>query len=317
MVHERVREIVGWYDFENVGVRRNLARILMHGRLGGTGKLVVLPVDQGFEHGPTRSFTAQPSGFDPRYHARLATEAGCSAYAAPLGFIAASSMDPTSDLPLILKLNSADNLYQDADPCPAVTATVDDALRLGCSAVGFTIYPGSAARLDMFEQLRSVAAQARAAGLPVVVWAYPRGSGLSEAGQTAVDVVAYAAHIAAQLGAHIIKVKPPTAHIEFDSNRAVLEKSGVDTSTLSARVAHVIRAAFDGRRIVIFSGGPARERADVLEENRQTAAGGGFGTIVGRNSFQRPWLEAIRLLHDIMDVHATAAAATLDLRVPV
>lgn len=317
MANERVHEILGWYDHENVGVRRNLARMLMHGRLGGTGKLVVLPVDQGFEHGPTRSFSTQPSGFDPRYHARLAIEAGCSAYAAPPGFISAASVDLASGLPLILKVNSADVLYQDADPCPAMTANVEDALRLGCCAVGFTIYPGSASRLTMFEQLRSLAADARSAGLAVVVWAYPRGSGLSEAGQTAVDVVAYAAHIAAQLGAHIIKVKPPTSHIEFDSNRAALQKAGVDTTTLAARVAHVVRSAFDGRRIVIFSGGPARERADVLEENRQTAAGGGFGAIVGRNSFQRPWQDAVRLLHDIMDVHAAAAAATLDLRVPV
>ncbi|NBO46429.1 MAG: class I fructose-bisphosphate aldolase [Actinobacteria bacterium] len=316
MSHDRVNEILSWYDHENRGVRSNLARMFMHGRLAGTGKLVILPVDQGFEHGPTRSFSVQPSGFDPRYHARLAIAAGCSAYAAPPGALADAGLDLTAGLPLILKVNSSDGLYQDADPQPAVTASVDDALRLGCCAVGFTIYPGSAARITMFEQLRSLAADARAAGLGVVVWAYPRGSGLSEAGQTAVDVVAYSAHIAAQLGAHIIKVKPPTSHVEFDSNRTSLSKAGVDISSLAARVSHVVRSAFDGRRVVIFSGGPAKEREDVLEENRQTAAGGGFGAIVGRNSFQRPWSDAIRLLHDIMDIHERAAAP-LDLRVPM
>jgi class I fructose-bisphosphate aldolase len=315
MAHDRVQEILSWYDFDNAGVRTNLARILMHGRLGGSGKLVILPVDQGFEHGPTRSFSAQPSGFDPRYHARLAIAAGCSAYAAPPGAIAEAAVDLTAGLPLIMKVNSSDVLYQDSDPLPAVTGTVDEALRLGCSAVGFTIYPGSAARIAMYEQLRTIAEDARSAGLAVVVWAYPRGSGLSEAGQTAVDVISYAAHIAAQLGAHIIKVKPPTAHVEFDSNRSALQKSGFDFSTLSGRVAHVVRSAFDGRRIVIFSGGPAKDREAVLEENRQTATGGGFGAIVGRNSFQRPWDDAIRLLHDIMDIHAQAAM-TLDLRVP-
>ena len=316
MANLRVQEILGWYSSENRGVRTNLARMLMHGRLSGTGKLVVLPVDQGFEHGPTRSFTGQPAGFDPRYHARLAVEAGCSAYAAPLGFLTSADVDLTAQLPLILKLNSSDVLYQDADPVPAVTAGVEDALRLGCCAVGFTIYPGSAGRAVMYEEFRTIAEEARAAGLAVVVWAYPRGSGISEAGQTAVDVVAYAAHIASQLGAHIIKVKPPTAHVEFDSNRAILEKAGVAIDNLASRVSHVVQSAFDGRRIVIFSGGPSKDRADVLAENQQTAAGGGFGTIVGRNSFQRPWQEAVRLLHDIMDIHAEAAQAPLDLRVP-
>ena len=317
MTLDRVHQILDWYDFENLGVRTNLARIFMHGRLSGSGKLVILPVDQGFEHGPTRSFTSQPAGFDPRYHYRLAVDAGCNAYAAPLGFLQSGIGDVASGLPLILKMNSSDMLYQDADPLPAVTASVDDALRLGCAAIGFTIYPGSAARTMMYEEIRSLASDAKEAGLAVVVWSYPRGSGLTEAGQTAVDVIAYATHLAAQLGANIIKVKPPTAHIEFDSNRKVLEYAGVPLVSLADRVAHVVRAAFDGRRVVIFSGGPAKEREAVLEENRQTALGGGFGTIIGRNSFQRPRAEAIRLLNDIMDIHETTTPATLDLRMPV
>lgn len=314
MTTDRVRQILDWYAHENAGVRTNIARLLMHGRLAGTGKLVILPVDQGFEHGPTRSFSANPAAFDPRYHYRLAVDAGCNAFAAPLGFLQAGIADIGSGLPLILKMNSADLLYQSGDPLPAVTASVEDALRLGCCAIGFTIYPGSEARNQMYEQAADLSRAAKEAGLAVVIWAYPRGSGISEAGQTAVDVIAYGAHIAAEIGAHIIKVKPPTSSIEFESSRKALIDASVPLLTLADRVSHVVRSAFDGRRIVIFSGGPTKARDAILDENRQTAAGGGFGTIMGRNSFQRPRVEAIRLLHDVMAIHETAAAAELDLR---
>lgn len=299
----RVDEIVSWYPAAGPRTRANLRRLLMHGRTGGTGKLVVLPVDQGFEHGPGRSFAANPAGYDPRYHARLAIDAGCSAHALPLGAAELVAPEYAAQLPLILKCNSSDSLYVGADPEPAVTASVDDAVRLGCPAVGFTIYPGSAGRNRMYEELRALARDAEAAGLVLVVWSYPRGTGISKEGQTAVDVVAYAAHLAAQLGAHVIKVKPPTEHIESDAARAALDKAGVPLDTLADRVRHVVQSAFDGHRIVIFSGGAAKETDAVLEENRQTALGGGFGTIMGRNSFQRPHDEAVRLLHEVMDIH--------------
>jgi class I fructose-bisphosphate aldolase len=299
----RVDEILSWYPAAGPRTRENLRRLLMHGRTGGTGKLVVLPVDQGFEHGPGRSFAANPAGYDPRYHARLAIDAGCSAHALPLGAAELVAPEYAAQLPLILKCNSSDSLYVGADPEPAVTASVDDAVRLGCPAVGFTVYPGSAGRNRMYEELRALARDAEAAGLVLVVWSYPRGTGISKEGQTAVDVVAYAAHLAAQLGAHVIKVKPPTQHIESDAARAALDKAGVPLDTLAERVRHVVQSAFDGHRIVIFSGGAAKETEAVLEENRQTALGGGFGTIMGRNSFQRPHDEAVRLLHDVMDIH--------------
>ncbi|KRE52519.1 class I fructose-bisphosphate aldolase [Phycicoccus sp. Soil748] len=299
----RVEEILSWYPASSHRTLANLRRILEQGRTGGSGKLVVLPVDQGVEHGPARSFAANPAGYDPRYHARLALDAGCSAHALPLG--AAELVAPTyaTELPLILKCNGSDSLYTGADPEPAVVATVEDALRLECAAVGFTIYPGSAARNHMYEDLRRLARDAAEAGLPLVVWSYPRGSGVSTEGRTAVDVVAYAAHLACQLGAHVVKVKPPTHLIENDAARAALEKAGVPLETLADRVRHVVQSAFDGHRIVIFSGGAAKETAAVLEENRQTALGGGFGTIMGRNSFQRPHQEAIQLLHNVMDIH--------------
>src|ERR1700676_3706059 len=191
-MNEKVREILSWYSSENPGVRTNLARLLNHGRLAGTGKLVILPVDQGFEHGPARSFAPNPAGYDPRYHFQLAIESGCNAYAAPLGSLAAAAADYAGDIPLILKCNNHDILNDERDPISALTSGVDDALRLGCVAVGFTIYPGSSERTIMYEQLRELAEEAKASGLAVVVWSYPRGSSLSKDGETAIDVVAYA-----------------------------------------------------------------------------------------------------------------------------
>ena len=301
---ERVAEILSWYESDNPGVRNNLARMLNHGRLAGTGKLVILPVDQGFEHGPARSFAKNAPGYDPHYHFQLAIEAGCNAYAAPLGFLEAGSGTFAGQVPTILKLNNSDSLYSDDNPCPAMTGTVEDALRLGCSAIGFTIYPGSAFRNDMYEQIRALSAEAKAVGLAVVVWSYPRGGSLSKEGETAIDVVSYAAQIACQLGAHIVKVKPPSAHIEQGAARKVYESEGIVVETLSDRIRHVVQSAFNGRRIVIFSGGAAKGRDAVLEEIRGIHEGGGFGSIVGRNSFQRPLEEGVALLHAIQDVYA-------------
>ena len=300
---DRVREILSWYESDSPGTKANLYRLLMSGRLAGTGKLVILPVDQGFEHGPARSFAPNPAGYDPRYHFQLALDAGCNAYAAPLGFIEAGASEYAGQIPLILKANNSDSLFGGSDPIPAVTAGVDDALRLGCCAIGFTIYPGSCERKQMYEELRELAADAKSAGLLVVVWSYPRGSGISKAGETAIDVCAYAAQIAAQLGAHIIKVKPPSDHIEQDAARKVYEKMQIPIATLADRVKHVVQSAFDGRRIVIFSGGEKSDTEGVLETNRQIALGGGFGTIMGRNSFQREHGEAVKLLNDVMDIH--------------
>src|SRR5262245_27033089 len=253
-MQERVREILSWYGSDNPGTRANIARLLNHGRLGGTGRMVILPVDQGFEHGPARSFAPNAPGYDPRYHFDLALAAGCNAYAAPLGFIEGGVAEFAGEIPLILKLNSSDSLTPGSDPCPAITGSVDEALRLGCAAVGFTIYPASAARNEMYGQIRAITEEAKRKGLVVVVWSYPRGSGISKEGETAIDVVAYAAQIACQLGAHIVKVKPPTSHIEQSAAKKVYEKEKIPVETLADRVRHDVQSAFGGRRIVIFSG---------------------------------------------------------------
>jgi class I fructose-bisphosphate aldolase len=305
MVNTRVREILDNYAGEQPGTRAQLARVLQHGRLAGTGRLLILPVDQGFEHGPARSFAPNPPAYDPRYHASLALKAGCSAYAAPLGFIEAVAADYAADLPLILKCNSHELLVgEEPDPMPALTASVRDALRLGCVGVGFTVYPGSSHSREMYEQARALIEEAKAVGLLAVVWSYPRGSHLSKEGETALDVVAYAAHIAAQLGAHIIKVKLPTAHIEQPAAAKVYEQEGVARATLADRVRHVVQSAFAGRRLVVFSGGPRSDDATLLEEVRAIRAGGGTGSIIGRNSFQRPEPDALRLLGQVADIYA-------------
>lgn len=306
MVAARVKEILSWYASENPGVKANLARLMNHGRLAGTGKFVILPVDQGFEHGPARSFAANPAGYDPRYHVELAIEAGCNAYAAPLGFIEHVASDYAGDIPLILKLNNSDSLTKGIEPCSAITGSVEDALRLGCAAIGYTIYPGSGDRNIQYETLRELILEAKAVGLPSVVWSYPRGSGLSKEGETAVDVAGYAAQIAAQLGAHIIKVKPPKQHLEVKAAAAAFEQAAIPIDTLADRVREVLRSAFNGRRIVIFSGGEAKGTEEVLGEVREIAAGGAFGSIMGRNAFQRSRVEAIQLLHAVMEIHAKA-----------
>ena len=300
----RVSEILSWYGSDNPGTLANLARLMNSGRLAGTGKFVILPVDQGFEHGPARSFAINPAGYDPRYHFELALAAGCNAYAAPLGFLEAGAADFAGQVPLILKLNNSDSLLTGGDPCPAITGSVDEALRLGCAAIGFTIYPASSARNQMYAQIRELTEEAKRKGLAVVVWSYPRGASISKEGETAIDVAAYAAQIACQLGAHIVKVKPPTAHLEQAAAKKVYEKQGIKIDTLADRVRHVVQSAFGGRRIVIFSGGEAKETNAIMEEIRAINDGGGFGSIIGRNSFQRPREEAVKFLHSVMEIYA-------------
>jgi class I fructose-bisphosphate aldolase len=305
-VTPRVKEILSWYRSENPGVLNNIARLLCTGNLAGSGKLVILPVDQGFEHGPARSFAINPAAYNPNYHFELAVETGCNAYAAPLGFLEAGAADYAGQMPLILKVNNSESLFKSNNPCPAVTAGVHDALQLGAVAIGYTIYPGSGERNSMYQDLAELTAEAKSAGLAVVVWSYPRGEFLSKNGETAIDVVAYGAQIAAQLGAHIIKVKPPTAHLEQDAAKKVYEAQKIPIQTLKDRAAHVIQSAFDNRRIVIFSGGETKGDNELLEEARQLAAGGSFGAIVGRNAFQRPREDAVRLLHTLQEIYRDA-----------
>jgi class I fructose-bisphosphate aldolase len=294
-----VKAILDKYEADSPGVKANLTRILMHGHLGGTGKLVILPVDQGFEHGPARSFAINPPAYDPHYHYQLAIDAGLSAFAAPLGLLEAGADTFAGQVPTILKLNSSNSWATSIKQ--AVTGGVDDALRLGCAAIGFTIYPGSDDIFEAIEQLKDLSAEAKSVGLATVVWSYPRGGNISKEGELALDVGAYAAHMAALLGAHIIKVKLPTAHIE--QKEAVKAYEGGDWSTQAKRVKHITDACFAGRRIVIFSGGAAKGADAVYQDARDIRDGGGNGSIIGRNTFQRPRADALEMLAKIIRIY--------------
>ncbi len=298
-ITQEVKTILSHYESDNPGTKTNLARLLMAGRLGGTGKLVILPVDQGFEHGPARSFSPNPAAYDPHYHFELAIEAGLSAYAAPLGMIEAGAATFAGQIPTILKCNSSNSLANEKDQ--AVTGSVNDALRLGCTAIGFTIYPGSEYAFELMEEIRELAEEAKDAGLAVVVWSYPRGPNLDKAAETAFDICAYAAHMAALLGAHIIKVKPPSAVVSLEAAKKSYDN--VDGSTLAKRVEHVVQACFGGRRIVVFSGGESKGLEGLYEEVRGLRDGGANGSIIGRNTFQRPKAEAIEMLSKIIDIY--------------
>ncbi len=296
---DKVKQILSYYESENPGVKANLTRILMHGKLGGTGRLVILPVDQGFEHGPIKSFEVNPDAYDPHYHFQLAVDSGVNAYAAPLGMIEAGVSTYAGMLPLILKLNSSNSLHSKSlTSDQAITASVKDALRLGCTAVGFTIYPGSAKCFDMIEEACEIIAEAKSYGLAVIIWSYPRGEGISKEGETAVDVISYAAHVAALLGANIIKVKLPTIHLEKEK----IKVENIDS--LSKRIKYVRKSCFAGKRIIVFSGGESKSANDIYNEAREIKHGGGNGSIIGRNSFQRKREEALSMLKDVMDIYA-------------
>jgi class I fructose-bisphosphate aldolase len=298
--------MLGRYDGERPGVKANLARLLMHGSTGGSGSLVILPVDHGFEHGPAASFSKYPAGYDPHTHFQLAVDAGVSALAAPLGFLATGADRFAGEVPLILKANNGDSLSTVKDQ--AVTASVRDALELGCAAVGYTIYPGSPQQYEMFEEVREGIAEARAAGLATVVWAYPRGGDLEPEDESALDVVAIAAQVAVQLGAHIVKVKIPTARVARRANQAAYADSSVDLSATENRIAHVVQAAFGGRRLVVFSGGAAKDAGSLLEDARAVRLGGGHGSMVGRNCFQRSQDDALRLITQLCAIYRGESA---------
>lgn len=302
-ITSKVKKILSQYESDCPGTKTNLARILMQGHLGGTGKLIILPVDQGFEHGPGRSFAINPAAYDPLYHYQMAVDAGLSAFAAPLGMLEAGASTFAGAIPTILKINSSMSLLPGGDDADqAVTGSVSDALRLGCSAIGFTIYPGSNTTLEMLEELRELAEEAKSCGLAVIVWSYARGN-MSKEGETALDTIAYGAHVAALMGAHIIKVKLPTDFLENPDAKKEYIAHKVDISTQQARVRHVVQACFQGRRLVVFSGGVPKDLEGVYDDARAIRDGGGNGSIIGRNAFRRPREEAMKMLQTLIKIY--------------
>ncbi len=309
-ISNKIKKILSYYESDNPGTKTNLARLLTHGRLGNTGRMIILPVDQGFEHGPGRSFASNTAAYDPHYHYQLAVDAGLSAYAAPLGMLEAGADTFAGAIPTILKINSSNSLLPSTKEArlsdQAVTASIHDALRLGCIGIGFTIYPGADASLDMFEEIQALAEEAKAYGLIVVIWSYARGN-ISKEGETAIDVVSYGAHMAALLGAHIIKVKLPSAHLEVDAARKEYEKYKINVSTMTDRVRHIMQCCFNGRRLVVFSGGETKDLKGVYDDTRAIHQGGGNGSIIGRNAFQRPREEALEMLDQLTKIYLNKA----------
>lgn len=300
-VSQKAKKILAGYESDNPGTKGNLARILMEGKLGGTGKLLILPVDQGFEHGPARSFAPNPAGYDPHYHYQLAVDAGLSAFAAPLGMLEAGADSFAGAIPTILKCNSANSMATEKDQ--AVTASVNDALRLGCAAIGFTIYPGSEYQFELMEEIRELAEEAKSVGLAVVMWSYPRGGMVTKEAETAMDICAYAAHMAALMGAHIIKVKPPTDKMFLEPAKKVYKDQKIPVKTMTQRIEHVVQTCFNGRRIVVFSGGEAKDLKGIYAEAKAIRDGGGNGSIIGRNTFQRPREDALKMLGEIVKIY--------------
>lgn len=304
MATQTVREILSNYESDNPGVKGNLCRMLMNGRLGGTGRMIILPVDQGFEHGPARSFSINPPAFDPQYHFQLAVDAGLNAVAAPLGFLEVGAARFAGQIPMILKVNSANALVPGTSAKDqSITASVGDALRIGASAIGFSVYPGSSMALEMFEEIAELRREAAASGLPTVIWSYPRGEELASSDETAADVVANAVHFAALLGAHVIKVKLSSGHVALEASRPAYLDAGVDLETMAGRVAHCMDAALARRRIVVFSGGSRQGDEMVFRQAQAIRDGGGNGSIIGRNTFQRERTEAIRMLDTLVDIY--------------
>jgi class I fructose-bisphosphate aldolase len=312
----RVKQILANYEGELPGVRQKLATIFMNGALAGSGRLVFLATDQGFEHGPV-TFFKNPAGFSPHYHFSLAKESGVSAYVAPLDWLRAGVDSFLGEVPLILKLNHSSRLFPD-EPDQACVASVQDALDLGCVGVGFSVYPGSEAFPRQLEDLREVVASARECGMFTVVWAYPRGSKVSSAlpffrdgnggwkPERALNAIAYSAHMACLAGAHIVKVNLPGNF--FLSKEAGDAYESIQTEVLKDRVRHIVDCCFAGRRIVLFSGGPLKDAAELLSEVRDIRDGSGHGSIIGRNIFQRPKDEAIQLIGEIMQEYAVDGA---------
>ncbi len=303
-VTQTVKKILKNYEADSVATKQNLARILCTGRLSGTGKMVILPVDQGFEHGPARSFAVNDAGYDPHYHHKLAIESGCNAYAAPLGALESGADTFCGQIPTILKMNSANSLYADSEnPTQAITASVEDAIRLGCAAIGFTIYPGSGNVYEMYEEIRELSLQAKTYGIATVIWSYTRGGFITKEGETAVDIIAYGAHMACQLGAHIVKVKLPSDHLELPEAKKVYLEQKIPITTQTDRVRHIVQSCFNGRRMVVFSGGGKKGGNAVYDDARAIYQGGGNGSIIGRNAFQRPHGESIDMLQNIMKIY--------------
>ncbi len=275
------------------GKKARLRRLLYdHGPGGGT--LLVLPIDQGLEHGPV-DFFANPDSLDPRYQYELAREGNFSAIALHIGLAEKYFHEFAGEVPLILKLNGKTSVPPDAQAFSPLTGTVEDAVRLGAEAVGYTIYVGSPAQDRDFRQFVDVRRDAERFGMPLIVWAYPRGEAISKkGGRESLYAVDYAARVALELGADIVKVNYPVAS-ESDAQ----SPAPYNALKLSPDEAFhkVVQSA--GRTLVLVSGGEKVGDSELLRKVRSSMDAGATGIIFGRNLWQRPRAEALHLTREL------------------
>lgn len=284
----------------SLGKRTRLRRMLYDYGPGG-GMLLILPVDQGLEHGP-RDFFANEESLDPAYEARLASAGGYSGIALQYGLASKYMREIAGSVPLILKLNGRTEIPPSTSPRSPLTSRVEDAVRLGADAVGYTLYVGSAQQEEDFETFSQVRLEADRAGMPVVVWAYPRGSYIdAKGGRDSLYAIDYAARVAAELGADVVKVNYPTTGSDGMVGPTPDAPKPYDSTgwSLEEAVAKVVRSA--GRTLVIMSGGEQVDDALLLTRVEVSLAAGATGFIFGRNIWQRPHDQALSIVGQIKD----------------
>ena len=276
---------------------------LMYGNGPGGGTLMLLPLDQGLEHGP-RDFFPNPPSADPTYQVELALTGGYSGIVLQYGLAHKYMREIAGRVPLILKLNGKTEIPPDLEPFSPLISTVEDAVHLGADAVGYTLYVGSPAQDRDFEQFRHVRESADRLGMPIVVWAYPRGPFVEErGGRDSVYAIEYAARVATELGADIIKLNFPRTE-GLDKSKMPAPYNTMDFTPAEA-IRRIVHAA--GRSFVILSGGSRTNDEDVLEKVRLAMDAGARGMIFGRNMWQRPWENSLALsarLHELLSRYA-------------
>jgi fructose-bisphosphate aldolase, class I len=281
----------------SIGKRTRLHRLLY--KFGpANGTLLLLPIDQGLEHGP-RDFFVNPEAKDPEFQLRLAKEGGFSGIVFQYG-IAEKYMDKyAGEVPLVLKLNGKTEIPSDKSPISPCIASVEDGVRLGADAVGYTLYVGSPLQAEDFEQFRKVRSDAERYGMPVIVWAYPRGEAIeAKGGRDSLYAVDYAARVASELGADIVKVNVPSINPEKDA--AAPKPYNTMQVSREEAVHMVVESA--GRTLVLFSGGEMQGEGSVIDKARIGMDSGATGLIFGRNIWQRPFDEALALSKQILDM---------------
>ncbi|MCY0909990.1 MAG: fructose-bisphosphate aldolase [Sulfobacillus thermotolerans] len=283
------------------GKKARLYRLLYEtGAKNGT--LMILPIDQGLEHGP-RDFFDAPESQDPHFQFRIAVEGGFSAIACQIGLAEKYYPQYAGKIPLILKLNGKTEIPSDEAPLSPQIASVEDAVRLGADAVGYTLYVGSSRQDEDFQQFRRIREEADRYGMPVVVWSYPRGSAIeAKGGKDTVYAIDYAARVAQELGADVIKLNVPK--VDADKLKQA-PKAYQREWTVESALEEVIRSA--GNSLVIFAGGEKGTGPAALEKAEACMKAGATGLIFGRNVWQRPFGEALELarnIHEMLDRYA-------------